>query len=142
MFSSTLSNNHFFHFFEEKFSSHLYRRKKIIDVTRIFKNLFTWKGASICLCMIAYIPSESMEATLQVNNLVVSNHLAYQFSDSKRGDIIIFPAPFEDDTYIKRIIGLSDETVSFKDGYVYIDETRLEEDYVKEKWSTKDVENI
>lgn len=94
------------------------------------------------LLMIAYIPSESMESTLKVGDLVASNHLAYLFSDPERGDIIIFPAPFEDDTYIKRIIGLPGETVSFKDGSVYIDGIRLEEDYVKEKWSTKDIEDI
>lgn len=92
--------------------------------------------------LIAYIPSESMENTLQVHDLVLSNRLAYNNSDPTRGDIIVFPAKLEEGKYIKRIIGLPGETVSFQDGYVYINGKKLEENYIKEKWSTKDVENV
>lgn len=37
-----------------------------------------------------YIPSGSMEDTLAVGDRVLVNKLAYQFSDVKRGDVIVF----------------------------------------------------
>ena len=37
-----------------------------------------------------YIPSGSMEDTLQVGDRVLVNKLAYKFSDVQRGDVVVF----------------------------------------------------
>ncbi len=89
----------------------------------------------------AWVPSGSMENTIQVNDKMIGFRLAYLFSEPKRGDIIIFippDAPEEYDGekveyYVKRVIGLPGETVEIKDGYVYINGEPLEEPYLKEK---------
>lgn len=121
--------------------------KKIkIKFTKLLKSILilTIFFVTICLSrkvlMFAFIPSESMENTLKVHDLLYCNRLAYQFNDPERKDIIIFSAPLEEDYYIKRIIGLPGEVISFQDGYVYINGERLEEDYVSEEWETDDVE--
>ena len=50
--------------------------------------------------------------------------------DTKRFEIIVFPYRHKENTYyIKRIIGLPGETVQVKDGYVYIDGEKLDENY-------------
>lgn len=64
--------------------------------------------------------------------------LAYQFSEPKRGDIIIFKYPDdEEEKYVKRIIGLPGETVRISNAKVYIDdsETPLQEEYLKDEWT-------
>ena len=64
--------------------------------------------------------------------------LAYQFSEPKRGDIIIFKYPDdEEEKYVKRVIGLPGETVRIENAKVYINdsETPLQEDYLKEEWT-------
>jgi signal peptidase I len=77
------------------------------------------------------IPSGSMENTIMVGDRVIALRLAYLVSDPKRGDIIVFPFPDDEKKdYIKRIIGLPGDTIEGKDGYVYIDGSKLEESYV------------
>jgi signal peptidase I len=58
-----------------------------------------------------YIPSPSMEHTLNVLDRVLVNKLVYDFRDPRRGEIIVFKAPqdwqsgTEGEDFIKRIIG-------------------------------------
>jgi signal peptidase I len=84
-----------------------------------------------------YIPSGSMEPTLQVSDRVLVNKLSYQLHDVHRGDIVVFEAPptaseaYKD--FVKRVIGLAGETVTFPgDGEVYINGRRLKEPYLPE----------
>ena len=101
----------------------------------IVLSLLRWK-----VFILANIPSESMLDTLQVEDKVFGNKLAYCKADPQRGDIVIFRAPDDESTpYIKRIIGLPGETVSIRDGNIYIDDNTvpLEENYLTRDW-TKD----
>jgi signal peptidase I len=58
-----------------------------------------------------YIPSPSMEHTLNVLDRVLVNKLVYDFREPRRGEIIVFKAPqdwqsgTEGEDFIKRIIG-------------------------------------
>ena len=57
----------------------------------------------------------------------------YEFSPPERGDIIVFDPPNGDDKpYIKRVIATEGETVSFRDGAVYVDDIQLEEPYIRD----------
>lgn len=79
----------------------------------------------------AQVPSNSMEKTIMTGDRLVANRLSYTFSEPKRGDIIVFPFPDDEEKlFVKRIIGLPGELVEIKDGYVYINGEILEEDYV------------
>ncbi len=79
----------------------------------------------------AAVPTNSMETTIMVGDKIIGNRLAYLFSDPDRGDIVIFEYPDNpEEDYVKRIIGLPGETVTFVDGKVYIDGEELKEDYI------------
>jgi signal peptidase I len=57
--------------------------------------------------------------------------VVYPFHPPERGDIIVFNPPNNSDKpYIKRVIALPGETVSFSGGYVYIDGKKLDEPYL------------
>jgi signal peptidase I len=64
-----------------------------------------------------YIPSGSMEHTLELNDQVLVNKLVYDFRDPRRGEIIVFKAPSDWQTgtegqdFIKRIIALGGDRV-------------------------------
>jgi signal peptidase I len=86
-----------------------------------------------------YIPSASMEPTLNIGDRVLVNKLSYDFHDVRRGDIIVFKAPPGERTagiqdLVKRVIGLPGETVTERrDGNtddVYINGRRLREPYL------------
>lgn len=80
----------------------------------------------------AFIPSESMENTLQVGDFVMGNRLARNY---ERGDILIFK--FNDEEYfIKRLIGLPGDDIEIKDHAVYVNGEKLDEPYLKEQMET------
>ena len=64
-----------------------------------------------------YIPSPSMEHTLNIDDKVLVNKLVYDFRNPYRGEVIVFEAPAEwrgslvDKDFIKRIIGLPGDRV-------------------------------
>ena len=87
----------------------------------------------------ARIPSESMETTVMKGDQLFGNRLAYNKEDPERFDIVIFKFPDdESQLFIKRIIGLPGETVTIKDGEVYIndDPTPLDDSFLNETMET------
>lgn len=84
------------------------------------------------LLQLAYVPSGSMETTIPTKSLLVGWRLPYVVSDPlpERGDIVTFWNEEMDRVLVKRVIGLPGETVSIKDGFVYIDGEKLDEDYL------------
>lgn len=109
----------------------------------------------------------SMLPTLEANQRLILNKTTRTFGGSyERGEIITFEAPtlssakdvkaeysYEPDnwfesfvyyvleinkmSYIKRVVGLPGEHVELKDGYVYINGEKLQEDYLPEGLKTQ-----
>lgn len=81
------------------------------------------------------VSGHSMNNTLNNNDTVLINSLAYTFHGPERFDLIVFESKLGDNSalYVKRIIGLPGETVQIKNGMVYIDDKPLENDIVKDE---------
>ena len=103
-----------------------------------------------------YVPSESMLPTIEVNDRVMISKLNYRFSDPRRGDIVVFISPFNDeidnesflgsvgrhileavgvrtasaDDLIKRVVGIEGDTIEVKGGYFYINGMQANEPYL------------
>jgi signal peptidase I len=64
-----------------------------------------------------YIPSESMQHTLEVYDRVLVNKVVYDVRDPERGEIVVFRAPQEwrsnpaEDDFIKRVIGVGGDHI-------------------------------
>jgi signal peptidase I len=73
-----------------------------------------------------------MEVTLQAEDKIIINKLAYVFHDPKRYDVIVFKQSGDEHNYynIKRVIGLPGEKVLIKEGNIYINGVALEEPMV------------
>ena len=84
----------------------------------------------------AAIPSASMEPAISKGDRILGFRLAYEFSSPERGDIVIFShkcyEATEEETLIKRIVGLPGETILIEDGVLYINGEVYEEDYLSE----------
>lgn len=74
------------------------------------------------------IIDQSMNPTLQNEDVVLLNKLSNKIGSPKRMDVVAvrIGASENSPTYVRRIIGLPGETVQIKDGKVYIDDTELE----------------
>lgn len=85
-----------------------------------------------------YIPSGSMEPTLQINDHLMIEKVSYHLQKPERGDIVVFNPTdaLKEENYhqafIKRIIGLPGDTVEVKGGHVYVNGEVITEDYIKE----------
>ena len=78
------------------------------------------------------VPSGSMEPTLRVGDYLLVNHLAYgprlpftntaiELGQPKRGDVVVFRYPLDvSQFYVKRLVGMPGDRVSFRDGAVSI----------------------
>jgi signal peptidase I len=74
-----------------------------------------------------------MKNTLKIGDKVVVDIMSTYVSDIERGDIIVFnpPKDLTDKKYfIKRVIGLSGETIEIRQGIVYVNGKELKEDYI------------
>lgn len=77
------------------------------------------------------IKGASMEPNFPDGEYLLTDKVTYRFKEPRRGDVIVFEAPRTDDEeFIKRIIGLPGETVSLKNGSVFIDNQKLQETYL------------
>lgn len=78
----------------------------------------------------AVVPTGSMETTIMTDSRIIINRLAYMNSTPQRGDIVSFICPDETDTlFLKRVMGLSGETIEGIAGQIYINGKPLEQDY-------------
>lgn len=80
-----------------------------------------------------WIPSGSMEPTLEINDRIVVNKVAYHFREPRRLEIIVFRqvhiqgVPKKD--LIKRLVGLPGEELEVRGGIIYINGQSVEENH-------------
>jgi signal peptidase I len=86
-----------------------------------------------------YIPSGSMEPTLQVQDRLVIEKISYRFNPPQHGDIVVFwppesltPPGQRRDAFIKRVIGLPGDVIEVRDGVVLRNDEVLVEPYIAE----------
>jgi signal peptidase I len=112
-----------------------------------------------------YIPSGSMESTLNISDRVLVEKVSYRFGDVEHGDVVVFvhdepgleaPGPSNpiagffsslgqaigvvppsDRDFIKRVVGLPGDTIHCRDGDLYRNGERVQEDYLNPDTETQ-----
>jgi signal peptidase I len=91
-----------------------------------------------------YIPSASMEPTLEKGDRVLVNKISYDLHDVNRGDVIVFELDPEDvgpdgiKDLIKRVVGLPGDVIESRDGIVFVNDRALDEPYLADGMITGD----
>jgi signal peptidase I len=79
-----------------------------------------------------YVLGNSMYPTLHERDRLFALKVPLYFNGPSRGDIIVLEAPDSPEKdYIKRVVGISGDTVEIEDGEVYLNGEILEEDYLE-----------
>ncbi|NEP61089.1 MAG: signal peptidase I [Symploca sp. SIO2G7] len=85
-----------------------------------------------------FIPSNSMDPTLQIGDRLLVEKVSYRFHPPHRRDIIVFEPPPQlqaigyrrQQAFIKRVIGLPGDIVTVHQGQVYRNNQPLTESYI------------
>ncbi len=72
------------------------------------------------------VVGRSMETNFLDGQFLLADKVSYFVSEPKRGDVVIFQHSDTTD-YIKRVIGLPGDTVSIRDGFIYVNSEKLDE---------------
>lgn len=68
-----------------------------------------------------FVKGASMEPSYKDGDYLIVDELSYRFTNPKRGDVIVFRFPRDPHQFfIKRIIGLPEETIEIKDNKIII----------------------
>lgn len=116
------------------------------------KEIWSWAKTIILAIILALIiknyvfafyivDGSSMEPTLQDGQVLMVNNFTYRIREPQRGDVIIF---VKDEVtgqrghwltgrkaLVKRVIALPGDTVSIRNGQVFVNDQALEEDYIE-----------
>lgn len=77
------------------------------------------------------VKGNSMYPNFHDQEYLLTDKITYRLSEPKRGDVIIFKAPKNEEyDYIKRIIGLPGDSVRIDDCHIFINNQVLKEDYL------------
>jgi signal peptidase I len=101
---------------------------------RFFLRIFllvcaTWFTFSFLLIPL-HIEGKSMVPTYQDGSFALCWRMQYLFTPPKRGDVVTVRFAGKNVMLLKRIVGLAGDTVSFKNGQLYINNTAVPEPYV------------
>lgn len=90
-----------------------------------------------------YVLGDSMIPNFHNHDYLLIDKLSYRFRDTQRGEVIVFAPSWENGKdYIKRIVGIPGDSLSIKDGAVYLKTkemerfSALEENYLLEGQKT------
>lgn len=77
------------------------------------------------------VKGQSMEPNFESGDYLIIDEISYRIREPQRGEVIVFKYPQNpSQRYIKRIIGLPNETVEIKNGKVLINNKELDEKYL------------
>ncbi|QQG43814.1 MAG: signal peptidase I [Candidatus Roizmanbacteria bacterium] len=77
------------------------------------------------------VKGASMDPTFNSGDYIFTSKITYKFRQPERGDVVVFKSPKNPDIeYIKRIIAIPGDSVSIKDGQVFVNGSILNENYI------------
>lgn len=106
------------------------RKNKISEFIQvIFIFLFVFVIIYLFLGQLCEVSGNSMLPNFNNKEQLIAESLSVKLKDLKRGDVIVFESPLENNKLlIKRVIGLPEENFKIVDGKVYINGNLLNEE--------------
>lgn len=86
------------------------------------------------------VNGDSMYSTLHDGDLMILNKTIYHFTDIRRFDIVVIKT--KKSFIIKRVIGLPGDKVEYKNNRLYVNDSEVEEDYIRGKMEDYNIEEL
>lgn len=79
------------------------------------------------------VDGQSMMPNFQNGEYILTDKISYRLHAPKRGDVVVFHSPQDERVdFIKRILGVPGDTLKLSKGYVYLNGTKLQENYLND----------
>jgi len=93
--------------------------------------------ATVCV-----IRGQSMEPTFRDKSIHVIDLLRFRFRDPQRGEVVVVSMGGRRALYLKRVLGLPGERIVFREGHLFVNGRKHDEDYVvlEGDWNTPEVQ--
>lgn len=93
------------------------------------------------------VKGESMYPTLEENDYLIINRLAYKIGEPKEGDIIVFKTDLlqsngKTKDLVKRVIAVEGDHIKIKDSNVYVNDKLLDEPYIHDNYTEGDIDMV
>ncbi|MGI6665335.1 MAG: signal peptidase I [Christensenellaceae bacterium] len=88
------------------------------------------------------VDGSSMLPTLEDKQTIFVEKISVKTHKIKRFDIIIVNYPGRDGEFVKRVVGMAGDRVEIKEGYLYVNDEKIEEDYTNDPVMYHDMEEI
>ena len=84
---------------------------------------------------VARVEGMSMAPTLEDQDRLIVNKLAYRIGEPHHGDIVMLYYPIDPNkSFVKRVIAEEGDTVRIVDGHVFVNEAPLDDSYVPDEF--------
>src|SRR3989344_8352223 len=117
-------------------------RKLYSAVVDLFETLVIAGGIFVVVYAFLFRPfqvnGQSMFPTLHDGEYILTNLITLRVNNLNRGDVVVFKSPTNDEKdFIKRVIGLPDDTVMINGGKVFVNNILLnEKEYLPDDFVT------
>jgi signal peptidase I len=118
--------------------------QKVLPIRSRRRGLIEWVAIVVAAVLVSllmrsyvvqtfYIPSGSMEPTLQIGDRIIVSKLSVEWGTIHRGDILVFKAPPSEHCgetvtdLVKRVIGLPGDTLTSRGNTIYVNNRPLNE---------------
>lgn len=113
-------------------------KSALLELTEILLLALVLYGVITFALQTVRVVGESMEPTLQNQDLLISTRFDYRLHSPQRGDIVILKDPYDNSQdFIKRVIAVPGDRLEIRHGVVYINGQRQNETYLPktEPWT-------
>ncbi len=91
------------------------------------------------LFQVARVEGQSMAPTLEDQDRLIVNKLAYRIGEPRRDDVVMLYYPLDPSkSFVKRVIAEEHDSVRIVDGRVYVNDIPLNDDYVPADFRSRD----
>ncbi len=119
-------------------------------LTRVAEELVAWFKTLVSAAVyatlivtfgfqVARVEGQSMVPTLEDQDRLIVNKLAYQLHDPEVGDIVMLYYPEDPSkSFVKRVIGKEDDTLRSVGGRVYRNDTLIDDEFIPLEYRSQD----
>jgi len=121
-----------------------------LTLARVWEELMAWFKTLLSAAVyatiivtfgfqVARVEGQSMVPTLEDQDRLIVNKLAYRLGAPRVGDVVMLYYPEDPDkSFVKRVVAEEGDTIRSADGKVYRNEVPLRDDFIPEEYQSHD----